>query len=147
MPLEVITIHPSNMGGSFGAKDYPSLAPAAYYLSKQTGCPVRFVKNYTEELTATVAAPSRRRAASHRSEKGRQAVGVGRKDFLQRRRLRRLQAQSAGVDERRVHGRGFVQYSAHAARRLLRVHQSGLGGYFRAPGETQTSSRWRATST
>ena len=52
-PLEMITIHPSNMGGSFGAKDYPSLAPAAYYLSKQTGQPVRFVKNYTEELTAT----------------------------------------------------------------------------------------------
>jgi CO/xanthine dehydrogenase Mo-binding subunit len=52
-PLEMITIYPSNMGGSFGAKDYPSLAPAAYYLSKQTGSPVRFVKNYTEELIAT----------------------------------------------------------------------------------------------
>lgn len=53
MPPEMITIHPSNMGGSFGAKDYPSLAPAAYYLSKLTRRPVRFVKNYTEELTAT----------------------------------------------------------------------------------------------
>jgi CO/xanthine dehydrogenase Mo-binding subunit len=53
MPLEMITVHPSNMGGSFGAKDYPSLAPAAYYLSKLTARPVRFVKNYTEELTAT----------------------------------------------------------------------------------------------
>ena len=50
---EQITIHPSNMGGSFGAKDYLSLTPAAYYLSKQTGRPVRFVKSYTEELTAS----------------------------------------------------------------------------------------------
>lgn len=53
LPLEMITIHPSNMGGSFGAKDYPSLAPAAYYLSRLTGRPVRLVKTYTEELTAT----------------------------------------------------------------------------------------------
>src|SRR5262249_47933377 len=27
MPEEMITVHPSNMGGSFGAKDYHSLAP------------------------------------------------------------------------------------------------------------------------
>ena len=50
---EQITVYPSNMGGSFGAKDFLSLAPAAYYLSKQTGRPVRFVKSYTEELTAS----------------------------------------------------------------------------------------------
>ena len=53
IPPQQITIHPSNMGGSFGAKDYLSLTPAAYYLSKQTGHPVRFVKSYTEELTAS----------------------------------------------------------------------------------------------
>ncbi len=50
---EQITIHPSNMGGSFGTKDYLSLTPAAYYLSKQTGRPVRFVKTCTEELSAS----------------------------------------------------------------------------------------------
>jgi CO/xanthine dehydrogenase Mo-binding subunit len=53
IPPQQITIHPSNMGGSFGAKDYLSLTPAAYYLSRQTGRPVRFVKSYTEELTAS----------------------------------------------------------------------------------------------
>jgi CO/xanthine dehydrogenase Mo-binding subunit len=50
---EDITIYPSNMGGSFGAKDFLFLNPAAYYLSKKTGRPVRFVKTYTEELMAT----------------------------------------------------------------------------------------------
>jgi CO/xanthine dehydrogenase Mo-binding subunit len=53
MAPEKITVHPSNMGGSFGAKDYLSLTPAAYYLSRQTGRPVRFVKSYTEELIAS----------------------------------------------------------------------------------------------
>jgi CO/xanthine dehydrogenase Mo-binding subunit len=50
---EDITIYPSNMGGSFGAKDFLFLNPAAYYLSKKTGRPVRFVKSYSEELGAT----------------------------------------------------------------------------------------------
>jgi CO/xanthine dehydrogenase Mo-binding subunit len=50
---EEITIYPSNMGGSFGAKDFLFLNPAAYYLSKKTGRPVRFVKSYSEELGAT----------------------------------------------------------------------------------------------
>ncbi|HEY3305016.1 MAG TPA: xanthine dehydrogenase family protein molybdopterin-binding subunit [Candidatus Binatia bacterium] len=53
LPPEDITIYPSNMGGSFGAKDFLFLNPAAYYLSKKTGRPVRFVKNYSEELGAT----------------------------------------------------------------------------------------------
>ena len=52
-PQEKIIIQPSNMGGSFGAKDFPSLVPAAYYLSKETGRPVRFVKTYAEELMAS----------------------------------------------------------------------------------------------
>jgi len=48
-----ITIYPSNMGGSFGAKDFLSHVPPAYYLSRMTGKPVKFVKTYSEELTAT----------------------------------------------------------------------------------------------
>ncbi|HWP60771.1 MAG TPA: xanthine dehydrogenase family protein molybdopterin-binding subunit [Candidatus Acidoferrales bacterium] len=52
-PQEKIVIYPSNMGGSFGAKDFLSLVPAAYYLSKATGKPVRFVKTYSEELMAS----------------------------------------------------------------------------------------------
>jgi len=53
LPEEFITIHPSNMGGSFGAKDFLAHAPAGYYLSKLTGKPVKFVKTYSEELLAS----------------------------------------------------------------------------------------------
>ena len=50
---KAITVYPSTMGGSFGAKDFLTHAPAAYYLSRMTGKPVKFVKSYTEELTAS----------------------------------------------------------------------------------------------
>lgn len=53
LPENAITIYPSNMGGSFGAKDFLTHAPAAYYLSRATGKPVKFVKSYSEELTAS----------------------------------------------------------------------------------------------
>lgn len=53
LPEEMITIFPSNMGGSFGAKDFLSHTPAAYYLSRMTGKPVKFVKTYTDELMAS----------------------------------------------------------------------------------------------
>ncbi len=49
---KAITIYPSNMGGSFGAKDFLTYVPVAYYLSRMTGKPVKFVKSYNEELTA-----------------------------------------------------------------------------------------------
>jgi CO/xanthine dehydrogenase Mo-binding subunit len=53
LPETAITIFPSNMGGSFGAKDFLSYVPAAYYLSRRTGKPVKFVKSYAEELMAS----------------------------------------------------------------------------------------------
>jgi CO/xanthine dehydrogenase Mo-binding subunit len=52
LPEEMIRIFPSNMGGSFGAKDFLSHVPAAYYLSRMTGKPVKFVRTYTDELMA-----------------------------------------------------------------------------------------------
>ena len=45
-----IIVYPANIGGSFGAKDNLSHVPVAYYLSKLTGRPVKFVKRYHEEL-------------------------------------------------------------------------------------------------
>jgi len=50
---KAITIYPSNMGGSFGAKDFLTYVPVAYYLSRMTGKPVKFVKSYAEELAAS----------------------------------------------------------------------------------------------
>ncbi|HEY1266570.1 MAG TPA: xanthine dehydrogenase family protein molybdopterin-binding subunit [Candidatus Binatia bacterium] len=48
-----IVVHPSIMGGSFGAKDFLYAVPAAYHLSKFTGKPVRFVRSYAEEFLAS----------------------------------------------------------------------------------------------
>jgi CO/xanthine dehydrogenase Mo-binding subunit len=50
---ENIVVHPSIMGGSFGAKDFLYAVPAAYHLSKLTGKPVRFVRSYAEEFLAS----------------------------------------------------------------------------------------------
>ena len=46
-----VTIHPANIGGSFGAKDNLSHVPVAYYLSSLTGRAVKFVNTYQEELS------------------------------------------------------------------------------------------------
>jgi CO/xanthine dehydrogenase Mo-binding subunit len=48
-----VILHPIVVGGSFGGKDYMNEIPLAYYLSKATGKPVRFVKTYAEELMAS----------------------------------------------------------------------------------------------
>ena len=48
-----VVVHPTSIGGSFGAKDNLTHVPAAYYLSLLTGRPVKFVKTYSEELLAS----------------------------------------------------------------------------------------------
>ncbi|HEY2990739.1 MAG TPA: xanthine dehydrogenase family protein molybdopterin-binding subunit [Candidatus Binatia bacterium] len=53
VPKDRVILHPVVVGGSFGGKDYLSDMPLAYYLSKATGKPVRFVRTYAEELMAS----------------------------------------------------------------------------------------------
>ena len=53
LPEGDITVYPSTMGGSFGAKDFLYCVPAAYHLSRRTAKPVRFVRTYAEELLAS----------------------------------------------------------------------------------------------
>lgn len=52
MPHSAITIHPIVVGGDFGAKGSPMDVPAAYYLARLTGRPVRFVASSQEDLVA-----------------------------------------------------------------------------------------------
>jgi CO/xanthine dehydrogenase Mo-binding subunit len=138
MPVEMITIHPSNMGGSFGAKDYPSLAPAAYYLSKQTGRPVRFVKNYTEELTAT--SPRHPAVVALRTgvkKDGRLWAWEG-KTFYNGGAYGAYKPNPQGS----MSGAYMVAGSYNIPHTLLEgycVYTNQVpGGYFRAPGEAQT---------
>ena len=49
---EQIRFHQVHMGGDFGGKGAPGDAPAAYYLAKTTGRPIKFVTTSSEELTA-----------------------------------------------------------------------------------------------
>jgi carbon-monoxide dehydrogenase large subunit len=50
---EDVLIHRVNIGGEFGSKANPADAPAAYYLAKATGRPVKFLMSPHEDLTAT----------------------------------------------------------------------------------------------
>jgi xanthine dehydrogenase molybdenum-binding subunit len=50
VPEEKVLIHPTYIGGDFGAKSAPTSLPFAYYLSKATGRPVKVVHEYLEEL-------------------------------------------------------------------------------------------------
>jgi CO/xanthine dehydrogenase Mo-binding subunit len=52
LPPEQIHFHQVHMGGDFGGKGAPGDAPAAYYLAKMTGRPIKFVTTSSEELTA-----------------------------------------------------------------------------------------------
>jgi len=52
LPTDQILMHAVHMGGEFGAKASPGDAPAAYYLARATGRPVKFVNSYQEELIA-----------------------------------------------------------------------------------------------
>ena len=138
MPVEMITIQPSNMGGSFGAKDYLSLAPAAYYLSKQTGCPVRFVKTYTEELTASSPRhPAVVKLRTGVKKDGRLWAWDG-KTYYNGGAYGAYKPNPQGS----MSGAYMVAGSYNIPHTLLEgycVYTNQVpGGYFRAPGEVQT---------
>lgn len=137
-PSELIMIYPSNMGGSFGAKDYLSLTPAAYYLSKQTRRPVRFVKSYTEELTAS--SPRHPAVVMLRTgvkNDGRIWAWEG-KTFYN--------GGAYGAYKPNPQGSMSGVYMVAGSYNIPHTRLEGYcvytnqvpGGYFRAPGETQT---------
>ncbi|MGH7766301.1 MAG: xanthine dehydrogenase family protein molybdopterin-binding subunit, partial [Candidatus Binatia bacterium] len=138
LPPEDITIYPSNMGGSFGAKDFLFLNPAAYYLSKKTGRPVRFVKNYSEELGATT--PRHPAVVSLRTgvkKDGRLWAWEG-KTFYNGGAYAAFKPNPEGS----MSGAYMVAGSYHIPHTKLEgycVYTNQVPcGYFRAPGETQT---------
>jgi CO/xanthine dehydrogenase Mo-binding subunit len=49
---EKLVFHPMQIGGDFGGKGGFMDVPAAYFLSKKSGRPVKMIMDYTEELTA-----------------------------------------------------------------------------------------------
>ena len=138
LPEDDITIHPSNMGGSFGAKDFLTHVPAAYYLSLATGKPVKFVKSYTEELMAA----SPRHPAVIRLRTGVMKDGTLRawegKTYYNGGAYGAYKPNPQGS----MSGAYMVAGSYNIPHTLLEgycVYTNQVpGGYFRAPGETQT---------
>jgi CO/xanthine dehydrogenase Mo-binding subunit len=49
---EKLIFHPTQIGGDFGGKGGFMDVPAAYFLSKKSGRPVKMIMDYSEELTA-----------------------------------------------------------------------------------------------
>ncbi len=138
LPPEDITIYPSNMGGSFGAKDFLFWTPAAYYLSKKTGRPVRFVKDYSEELGATT--PRHSAVVQLRvglKKDGRLWAWDG-KTFYNGGAYAAFKPNPEGS----MSGAYMVAGSYHIPHTRLEgycVYTNQVPcGYFRAPGETQT---------
>jgi CO/xanthine dehydrogenase Mo-binding subunit len=135
---EDITIYPSNMGGSFGAKDFLFLNPAAYYLSKKTGRPVRFVKSYGEELGATTPRHSAVVALRVGVKKDGRLWAWEGKTFYNGGAYGAFKPNPEGS----MSGAYMVAGSYHIPHTKLEgycVYTNQVPcGYFRAPGETQT---------
>lgn len=52
LPQEMVCVYPTFIGGDFGGKGSFMDAHVAYWLARTTGCPVRMVMSYVEELMA-----------------------------------------------------------------------------------------------
>src|SRR5262245_15445545 len=52
VPKEKLVFHPNHIGGDFGCKGGSMDIPICYFLSLKTGCPVKIVMDYSEELLA-----------------------------------------------------------------------------------------------
>ncbi len=52
MPEDGVDYHATALGGDFGGKGSALIVPAAAYLAKKTGRPVKYVMTYVEELVA-----------------------------------------------------------------------------------------------
>jgi carbon-monoxide dehydrogenase large subunit len=53
VPLDHVVVHLVPVGGDFGGKGSSMDVPLCYYLAKTSGCPVKMVMRYDEELTAS----------------------------------------------------------------------------------------------
>src|SRR3970282_1372015 len=110
--------------------------PAAYFLAKQAGRPVKIVMNYTEELMAS--SPAHPTVVTIRS-------GVKRDGRIVARYLRAIHASGAygalkpNATLATWHYSGGPYRVENASIEFLQVYTNTVpGGYFRSPGSVQT---------
>jgi len=135
VPEADIRVNVAAVGGDFGGKGDALDAPIAYYLARQTGCPVKVVMTYAEELTASN--PSHPTVVTVRT-------GVDREGRILARSVRTVHACGAyaamkpnGVISS-WHWAGTGYRVPHASVEFLQVYTNTTpGGYFRGPGAHQ----------
>jgi CO/xanthine dehydrogenase Mo-binding subunit len=136
MPEEMIVVHPTSTGGSFGGKQGSEDSIVTYYLARAARQPVKFVESYQEELQD--GQPRHAAAITLRT-------GVKRDGRLwawDAKVVYNGGAYGARTPQNRMNG----TFMLAGGYRTPHVRMTGLivytnqvpSGYFRAPGEVQT---------
>jgi CO/xanthine dehydrogenase Mo-binding subunit len=137
LPEERIRVNVVNVGGEFGGKGDASDLPAAYFLARESGRPVKIVMTYAEELTASN--PAHPTVITIRS-------GVKRDGRIVARSLRAVHAcgaygaLKANASLATWHYAGGQYRIDNAFFEFLQVYTNTVpGGYYRSPGAVATA--------
>jgi CO/xanthine dehydrogenase Mo-binding subunit len=134
---ERIRMNPVNVGGEFGGKGDGVDLPVLYFLAQKTGCPVKIVMSYAEELSASN--PAHPTVITIRS-------GVKRDGRIVARKIRAAHA-SGGYGALKSnsslatwHYAGGQYRIDHADIEFLQIYTNTVpGGYYRSPGAVATA--------
>ncbi|MEK7216812.1 MAG: xanthine dehydrogenase family protein molybdopterin-binding subunit, partial [Chloroflexota bacterium] len=137
IPPETVRFNPVLVGGDFGGKGDTSDLPIAYLLARETGRPVKFIKTYTEELSA--GNPSHQSVITIRT-------GLKRDGRMVARYVRAIHDSGAYGAYKPVaqvaitgvsHGGGSYRID-HTLFEAIHVYTNQVpAGFFRAPGAPQ----------
>ena len=137
IPEDRIRINVVNVGGEFGGKGDASDLPVAYFLSRESGRPVKIVMTYAEELTASN--PAHPTVITIRS-------GVKRDGRIVARSVRAVHACGAygalksNASLATWHYAGGQYRVDNAFFEFLQVYTNTVpGGYYRSPGAVATA--------
>jgi CO/xanthine dehydrogenase Mo-binding subunit len=137
IPEDRIRINVVNVGGEFGGKGDASDLPVAYFLSRESGRPVKIVMTYAEELTASN--PAHPTVITIRS-------GVNRDGRIVARSVRAVHACGAygalksNASLATWHYAGGQYRVDNAFFEFLQVYTNTVpGGYYRSPGAVATA--------
>jgi len=136
VPAEKIVVHPSYIGGDFGAKGLSVEEFPCYYLAAATGRPVKFVRNYLDDIRSTAV----RHAAKISVRTG--VTSAGKIVALQVNVLFDGGAYAAGkvIPNILPGGHPKIPYAIpnQSVERTAVYTNSIPGGFLRAPGDIQS---------
>ena len=131
-----VRVHSVNVGGEFGGKGDARDLPAAFFLARESGRPVKIVMTYAEELTASN--PDEATVITVRT-------GVKRDGSIVARRLKAWHAGGAygglkaSASFATWHYAGGLYRVENASFEFLQIYTNTTpGGYYRSPGSIPT---------